>query len=603
MNDINRQVSKARQRIFLGKFFRILGWSLFAGLLVAAVGLTFPKIWALESLDTDAAVKNWNVGWIAGGAGLSFLISIVLTWVSRGSSIDAAMEVDRRFGLKERISSALSLAPQVAESAAGAALIEDANRRAQKIDVRDEFPFKPTWKALLPLFPAMVLAALIFLPNATQETRAESPESLSEKKKQVRVAIKESKKKLRDKLNQLEEKGLQDAKLDFKSLGRKIDELETEKGELKKDALVKLNEIKKQLDSEKKQFGDAEEMKKNFNKLRQVEQGPARKLNDALAQGNFEEARKAIKDLAEKLKEGKLNEVEQKQLANNLQQMAKDVKDMVRDHEEMKQELKDRIQQAMQKGDLNEAAKLQERLDQRQAKDRQMQKMQKMADNLEKAADAMKQRQQQNNQKQQSNNKQKSNQKQGQQGQQGQSNKDGNPSQGKQNGEGQSQKGQQQSQQGGQPSESDMKAAQQALEDLAEEMENIQADLDSLEALEDLEKDLQECKDGLNGCKGAGDKPGWKDWGQGEGRGGGKRSRSEGDTGHYRSRVKGKIQRGQSVVTGNADGKNVPGQSVTEARALIQASISDDTDPLEDQKLPRSQREHAKQYFEKLRGK
>ena len=66
---------------------------------------------------------------------------------------------------------------------------------------------------------------------------------------------------------------------------------------------------------------------------------------------------------------------------------------------------------------------------------------------------------------------------------------------------------------------------------------------------------------------------------------------------------KARFNEGETVVTGNADGENIPGQSITEARADIQSSILGDTDPLEDQKLPRSQREHAKQYFDKLRGK
>ena len=183
MNDINRQVQRARRRIIVGKFFRILGWSLFTGLLVAAVGLAIPKIWALGVLETETATSNWNFGWIIGGSVLSILTAIVLTWVSRATEIDAAMEVDKRFGLKERLSSALSLDSHAAQSEAGSALLEDANQRAQKIDVRDAFPFKPTWKALLPLFPALVVVALIFLPNAVKEAQGASVEPDAEKKK------------------------------------------------------------------------------------------------------------------------------------------------------------------------------------------------------------------------------------------------------------------------------------------------------------------------------------------------------------------------------------------------------------------------------------
>jgi hypothetical protein len=661
MNEINRQVDKARRRIIVGKFFRNLCWALFAGLVVAAIGLAIPKIWAIASLDAEGATQTWNLSWMIGGAILSLLVAIGLTWFSRGSKLEAAIEVDKRFGLKERLSSALSLDNNSAETAAGTALIDDANKRAQKIDVRDAFPFKPTWKALLPLFPALVLVGLIFLPNAVSETKAASITPDEAKRKDVKIAIEKSKKKLIDKLNMLEEKGLKDAKLDFESLGRKLDELDADSGDLKKDALVKLNEIKKSIEEGKKQFGDAAEMKKEFNKLGQLQQGPARKLSEAISQGNFEEAQKSIRELAQKLRDGELNQVEQRQLAQNLQDMAKQVQDLADRHQAKQEELKERIQQAKQEGDLDRAAELEDQLKQMEQKDQKIQRMRQIAEKLQRAGEAMQRQQQQNQGQKQQGQKQQGQKQQGQkqqgqkqqgekqqgqqqqgqkqQGQQqqqkgnGQPNKQngaqgqkqggqqGQPKQSQQQGqkgqpkEGQSgqQQGEDQTQQGsgGQPSDADAKAAQQALEDLAEEMDSLQGDLDALEALEDLEDDLQDSKDDMNGCEGDGmpgmgdsDKGGWKDWAKGGGRGGGKRERDEsGKIGSYRSRVKGKIQRGETVVTGNADGENIPGQSITEARADIQSAILGDTDPLEDQKLPRSQREHAKQYFDKLRGK
>ena len=72
--------------------------------------------------------------------------------------------------------------------------------------------------------------------------------------------------------------------------------------------------------------------------------------------------------------------------------------------------------------------------------------------------------------------------------------------------------------------------------------------------------------------------------------------------GTFKSRVKGKLQRGQTVITGTADGNNISGRSVSEARELIRAEMSKDADPLENQQLPKSQREHARQYFESLRA-
>jgi hypothetical protein len=138
-----------------------------------------------------------------------------------------------------------------------------------------------------------------------------------------------------------------------------------------------------------------------------------------------------------------------------------------------------------------------------------------------------------------------------------------------------------------------------------QQMEDIAADEDAMEALKDLEDELQDCKDGMNQCEGEGeefkDKRNQNDFAKGSGRGHGKRDFEENDTGTYKSRVAAKLQKGQTIVTGDADGENATTGSIAEAREAVEASLKREADPMEDQQLPRAQREHAKQYFEKFR--
>ena len=107
----------------------------------------------------------------------------------------------------------------------------------------------------------------------------------------------------------------------------------------------------------------------------------------------------------------------------------------------------------------------------------------------------------------------------------------------------------------------------------------------------------------FHGQGGDDDKPNQQDWGKGSGNGHGKRDLEKEDTGGFKSKVKAKMQRGETVVTGNADGENITGRSASETRELVKASISEDSDPLENQRLPKAQREHVREYFEKLRKK
>ena len=561
MNEIKKQVSRAHRRILVGNFLTLACWTLFAGLLVATVAMAIPKIWHIAFLETAGAAQAWVYGWVGGGLVAGLLLAIVWTLFGRPSHLSTAVEIDHRFKLKERLSSALSLTDRELDSDAGQALLQDAQKRAETLDVREHFGWRPTWRAWLPLAPVVLLFGLMLIPNAS--AAAALPAEAKDADNKSQVAVEEARKKLKKKLEEMQAKGLMDSKLDIDALTKKIDNLSTEPTKEKRDALVKLNDIKKQLDERRKELGDSQSLKDQLQKMKEVSQGPAKKLTDALSEGQFDEAQKAIKDLVEKLKKGDLNEIEQKKLAKDLQAMADQLKEMSEANEKKKEELQKKIDEAAQKGDMQTAAKLQQKLDQLKQQDKQMEKMKKMGEKLKECAECM------------------------------------NPGeqQGKQ---GQGKQGQNPSQQGNQSAQAKMEDAAQSLEDLAEQLQEMQQEMDQLQDLEEMMEEIDAAK---NQCQGQGQQgqPKWQDWVQGKGRGGGKRDREEEDTGSYKSRVKGKLQKGETVVTGNADGDNISGRTASQARELVEASLSEKSDPLENQKLPRSQREHVQQYFNKLR--
>ena len=565
MNEIKKQVTRAHRRILVGNFLAVACWSLFAGLLIATLAMAIPKVWHFEFLGTSEAAQAWSYGWVGGGLATGLLFAIGWTLLGGPSRLSTAVEVDQRFKLKERLSSALSLTEQELESDAGRALVEDAQKRAEALDVGEQFRWSPTWKALLPLAPLVLLFGLLFIPNAT--ALASPDPAANDVEKQSQVAVEEARKNLKKKLEEMQAKGLKDSQLDIDALTKKIDNLSTEPTTEKRAALVKLNDIKKQLDERRKELGDSQSIKDQLQKMKDLSQGPAKKLTDALGEGEFEEAQKAIKELVEKLKKGELNQIEQKKLANDLQAMADQLQKMAEANEKKKEELQKKIEEAAQKGDMQKAAQLQQKLDQLKQQDQQMEKMKKMAEKLKDCAECMKPGE-------------------GQQGQQGQAKQSQNPAE-----------------QGDQSAQAKMEDAAQSLEDLAEQLQKMQQEMDQLQDLEEMMEQIDAAK---NQCQGQGQQgqqgqPKWQDWAQGKGPGGGKRDREEEDTGAYKSRVKGKLQQGETVVTGNADGDNISGKTASQARELVEASLNKKSDPLENQKLPRSQREHVQQYFNKLR--
>ena len=47
MEEIKRQVGRARRRLIMQQFVSVAVWTLFAALLLAVIGLAVPKIWPL----------------------------------------------------------------------------------------------------------------------------------------------------------------------------------------------------------------------------------------------------------------------------------------------------------------------------------------------------------------------------------------------------------------------------------------------------------------------------------------------------------------------------------------------------------------------------
>jgi uncharacterized membrane protein (DUF485 family) len=563
MNEINRQVRQARRRLNFHRFMHVFGWALFIGLMVAVIGLAIPKIWYLSFLNTPEASDFWTAGWLIGGGVISLILAAVFTYRARQTSDNVAIEIDKRFGLKERLSSAMTLGSEDRESDAGKALLHDAEDRAQTIDVRDKFRFQPDRRLALPLIPILLLIGIAFLPNAIPEI---TPEALAEKrdKQQVEVAIKEMQKKIDKQKKALTEKGLDDAMENLNSLQRKLDDLDPEKLPNKKDALVKLNDIKKEIEDRQRELGDSKALKESLNKLKDVGEGPAQKIAEAMSKGDMKEAQKAIKDLADKLKLGKMSEAEKKKLAKELNEIANQLKKIAEQHQAKKEELKKQLEKATKQGDLDKAAELQQKIDEMEKQEKQMQKMKKMGQNLKKCANCM---------------------------------KPGGKQGAKKQGEG----GEKQPSQGGENGQQQMDEAAQALEDLEQIMKEMGDELEELENLEDLEEAIGDCKGCMNGQQDSDKPPKWQDWAQGSGRGAGKRDRQEEETGNYKDRVKAKLQKGQTVVTGDADGNNISGRSASEVRELVKDSMSKENDPLENTVLPKAAREHAHEYFEKVR--
>jgi chemotaxis protein histidine kinase CheA len=565
MNEIVRQVARARWRLNLEQFLRLAPWTMFAALLVACVGLAVPKFVFLPATATDAGWQLWLASWTGGSAVAGLLAAVAATWWKRRGDYEAAVEIDRRFGLRDRVASSLLLSPEERESSMGEALLRDTAERVALVEIPERFAVRARWTAALPVAPALgaVLLALVANATAPQSSTEASDTAAAQVRDQIRKSADELKKRLEEQRKRATESGLADAEDLFKKLQQGTDELKDKQAIDRKTALLNLNEMAKSLQQRRDGLSSAENMRKQLEQLKNLEKGPADKFGKAMQQGDMKQALKQLNQLQKDLKEGKLDNAQREQLTKQLEQMREQLAEAANNFEQAKKELEQQIQQKQAAGETEAAAKLQQKLDELNKQGKQIENLEKMAQKLNEAAQAC---------------------------------KDG-----------------------------DCQKAADKLGELAQDLEQAQAQLDQLETVNELMDEIADAKSSMNcekcqgaGCqecqsqgKGQGQGQGKKGQGfssqrgqpgrgLGKGRGVGDRPEEDADGKFYDTRAKTKVKAGEAVRTGFADGPNIAGKSVASVRQEVVESLRTDPDALPDQSLTRSQREQARQFFEGL---
>ena len=160
-------------------------------------------------------------------------------------TLEAAVEIDRRFDLRERVASSLSLSPDDQTTDAGSALMSDAVRAVGGIDVDDKFRVRLSRRAWLPLVPAIIAFALVLFvehPRSGQQSRSEfGRQHAGANQERHRVA----RKKLEEQRKLADKQGLKEAGDLFKQIEQGTKELTEKKDIDKTKAAVKLNDLAK----------------------------------------------------------------------------------------------------------------------------------------------------------------------------------------------------------------------------------------------------------------------------------------------------------------------------------------------------------------------
>lgn len=543
MDVLKQQVRRARRRLVLQRFLSVLSWNWFGWLLAAAIVVAVGKFVPLH-------LPDWT--WPVASLALGFLTTVVWCFVTRRSELEAALEIDRRFGLKERVSSTYALAPDQFDSPAGRALIEDARKRVERLHVADQFRVRLGRWSWLPLLPGLaVFLIALFLQPAINQNKAGGSVANKAEKKQVKASIAPMRKKSLEHRKQARDKNLPEAEELFAKLEQGVKSLSQGETPDKKQALVELNDLAKDFEQRRRQLGAADKVAEQMKQLKDLEKGPADKMADALKNGDFQMAVKELKMLRDKLENGQLDADAKAALEKQLKQMEDKLLKMAQAHEKARQNLKKQIDELKKKGQHQQAKELEEKLAQMRQQKNQMELAKQLAEKLGQCSKCM------------------------------------------QNG--------------------DQAGAAKAMSKLEQQLADLQQEADELamldEAMSDLEmaKDSMSCKkcggEGCQACMGGGNRFGKPGMGLGRGRGTGPRPEEKTDSRFYNSKVKQQTGKGAALVVDFVDGPNMKGKVQQQVQSDFEAAESGDADPLTSQQLPRGYREHTMKYLDSWRSR
>jgi hypothetical protein len=558
-----RQLARVERRLFVARTVAAWPWCATATFAAAAVYAAADVYYALG--------VPWSTV-LGVSTGASFAAALGWAMWRRGDALAAAMELDRRCRLAERVSSAVALeaAPATSpEAAAAAAMVQaDAERAAAHVDVAAAFPVRPSRRLAWPLVPLAALAAIVawLAPPTATPTATASPQVVAQVKENAESLEKkfEEKKKVAEKLKLIEAQKLLDR------LQEESRKLADDKKLEPRQALVKLNDLAKELDERRKEVAGSEQVRQQLSRLRSKHAGPADKLAHDLQKGDFEQALDELQKLRKQLDAKSLNDEQRRELTKQFDELQKQIEQMAQDQQQRNQQLAEQLAQKQKQEqspggsksddgksqssdelgglDLGELSK---QLAAREAAGQDMQELQKA---LEDAVNGM---------------------------------KDG-----------------------------DGKQASQGMEKLQQQLEKLQRQRAESQLLEDGMQDLAECKNGMCREGGKGERqaaapgrgqnqandPQQPGSGIGRGEANNQNPTDADDKKAFDSRVRPDVRPGPLRIVGPTDGPNAKGralQIIQEQAAAVDAGT--EAQPIERQSLDRSRRDQKRQYFDSLR--
>ena len=334
--EIQRLVRYARLRLAFERFLGGLHDAIVIALVVLLILIVLSKM-------TPAVAPTW---WIVLSVlgGLSLLAALLVSRAGRPSDGAIAALLDERLGLKDRFTTAIHCS-QRSDPFAQAALSEalDCARNPQtKQRLASAFaPQMPGGAWVAPVIG--VVALLLWFAVPAGDVFASSSELEKQQAQEERQAAEET---VRAVLEQIEENPELSKELgdvgDAFALDESRPDGELAPEEARREALRKISELESRLEDivngERGKSMDA--MQKALAELNTSDSSEAKELSEALREGDFSKAKKALEELQNKMNDKDMTEEERQKLAEDMQKMAEQLQKAAQNQDALKEALR-----------------------------------------------------------------------------------------------------------------------------------------------------------------------------------------------------------------------------------------------------------------------
>jgi hypothetical protein len=366
---LRRQLGRVSRRLFVQDLIDALIWCCAGALVLSAV-------WFLAQPYLFDNPPDWLRWAVAGGMMAAAIgIGVTITVLRRASDLEAALSLDAKFGLRERVTTALSLTPTQTASPAGQALLADVNQRIAGLDVRSRFPFSIRWSIALVPACGILLALIAFFYEPTISRATTTDENDPTQPLPNAVEVNQKMKMLEKKPVAERKKGEEPQSEKLKQIEEELDKLTIKPRDTRKDAQDRVKEmaaLEDQIEKQQKENADkAQALKEQLKQMDRLskkpkQDGPGKDLDKAVKDGDLDKARDEADRLAKKLKDQDLSDKDKEELTRQLQDLEDDLQRLTRQQKEEEERLEKELEKEKEKekkGEKSKADELQRELD------------------------------------------------------------------------------------------------------------------------------------------------------------------------------------------------------------------------------------------------